>query len=43
MYKNEKDAIQIIKWTNIYETVENCFDDCESIADCIEEVLLKNT
>ncbi|MBQ8299166.1 MAG: DUF47 family protein [Clostridia bacterium] len=42
LYKNEKDPIQIIKWSRMYETLEDCFDACENIADCIEEVLLKN-
>lgn len=43
LYQNENDSIQILKWSNIYETVKDCFDLCENIADCIEEVLLKNT
>ena len=42
LYKNEKDLIQIVKWSKIYETVEDCFDACENIADYIEEVLVKN-
>lgn len=42
LYKDEKDPIQIIKWTRMYETIEECFDACENIADCVEEVLLKN-
>lgn len=42
LYQNENNAIQIIKWSKIYESIENCFDACENIADCIEEVLLKN-
>lgn len=43
IYKKEKDVIQIVKWSNIYETLEDCFDACEDIADCIEDVVLKNT
>jgi len=43
LYKNEKDLIQVVKWSNIYETLEDCFDECEEIADCIEDVILKNT
>lgn len=43
LYRNEKDPVEIIKWTNIYGTVENCFDECESIAECIENVLVKNS
>ena len=43
LYSNEKDFIKIVKWSNIYETLEDCFDACEDIADCIEDVVLKNT
>lgn len=44
LYKNEKDAVEILKWSNIYKTIENsCFDACERIAECIESVLVKNS
>ena len=42
LYKNEKDPIQVIKWSHMYESIENGFDACENIAQCIEEVFLKN-
>ena len=43
LYKNKKDAVEIIKWCNIYKTIEKCFDACESVANCVDDVLLKNT
>lgn len=43
LYINEKDVVEILKWSNIYETLEECFDACESIAYTVEEVLVKNT
>ena len=43
LYVNEKNAVEILKWTNIYEAVEDCFDACESIAYSAEEILVKNT
>ena len=43
LYKNEKDAVKIIIWSNIYTTIEECFDACEDIADGIDDVLLKNS
>ena len=43
LYKEEKDAIQIMKLSNIYEIIENCFDTCENVADLIDDVLLKNS
>ena len=43
LYINEKEVVEILKWSNIYETLEECFDACESIAYTVEEVLVKNT
>lgn len=42
LYKEEQDPIKITKWTKMYTIIEDCFDACENVADCIEEVLLKN-
>lgn len=42
LYKEEQDPIKILKWTNVYSVVEDCFDACENVADRIEEVILKN-
>ena len=39
----QTDSIEIIKWTNIFEAIETSFDSCENVADCIEEVLMKNS
>ena len=43
LYQNEKDAIKVIIWSNIYSTIEGCFDACEDIADSIDDTLLKNS
>ena len=43
LYQEEKDAIRIMKLSNIYEIIENGFDSCELIADLIDDVLLKNS
>jgi len=43
LYKNEKNAINIIKWSNIYNCLENALDDCERLSDCVEDVILKNS
>ena len=42
LFAKEKQPTDIIRWTNIYQALENCFDACENVADCIEEVLMKN-
>ena len=43
LYKNEKDSIEITKLSIIYNCLEECFDACEDVATCVEEIVLKNT
>ncbi len=43
LYKNEKDAITLVKWTNIYNCLESVMDCCEQVSDCVEDVILTNS
>ena len=43
LYQSEKNPIEVSAWTIIYASLENCFDACENVADCVEEIILKNT
>lgn len=43
LYKEEKDPISLIKWTNLYNCFENTVDSCEQISDCIQDVIMKNS
>ena len=43
LYKEEKDPIELIKWTNLYNCYENTIDSCEQISDCIQDVIMKNS
>lgn len=43
LYKNEKDAIEVNKWTIIYSRLEDCFDRLEDVSDYIDEIVMKNT
>ena len=42
LYLGEKNVVEVLKWTNIFKAIENTYDACENVADCIEEVLMKN-
>ena len=42
MFHDEKDPIEIIRWKDIYETLENTLDACEHLADTVEGVMMKN-
>ena len=43
LYKEEKNPIDLIKWTSIYNCLENTIDSCEEISGCIEDVIIKNS
>ena len=43
LYKEEKNPIEIIKWTTIYNCLENTTDACERVGDCLEDIVMKNS
>ena len=43
LYEKSKDAIEIIKWTTIFNCFENTIDSCEHVADAIEDVITQNS
>ena len=43
LFDEEKDPIQLIKWKEIYETLEKATDRCEDVANVMESVVLKNS
>ncbi|MCA1623402.1 MAG: DUF47 family protein [Acidobacteria bacterium] len=43
LFQKETDPIQLIKWKELYEILENATDRCESVANIIESVVLKHT
>ncbi|HJT24121.1 MAG TPA: DUF47 family protein, partial [bacterium] len=42
LFKDEKDAIQVIVWKEIYEAIETSIDRCEDVANILEGVVLEN-
>ncbi len=42
LFEHEKDPIVILKWKEIYETLETATDRCEDAANVLEGVALKN-
>ena len=42
LFEHEKDAIEIIKWKEIYEILEEATDKCEHVANAIERTVVKN-
>ena len=42
LFRDESDAKALIKWKEIYETVETAIDRCEDVVNVIEGVVLEN-
>ena len=42
LFEHEKDPVYILKWKEIYETLESATDRCEDAANVLEGVALKN-
>lgn len=42
LFDEEQDPIQLIKWKEIYETLEKATDKCEDAANVLESVVMKN-
>lgn len=42
LFKEEKNAVQIIVWKEIYEAIETAIDRCEDVANILEGVVLEN-
>ena len=41
LFKNETNTVEILRWKNIYNCLENCLDSAEIIANNLEEIVLK--
>ncbi|MCM2266255.1 MAG: DUF47 family protein [Elusimicrobiales bacterium] len=42
LFETEKDALNVIKWKEIYEVAEGTLDKCEHVAKVIESILVKH-
>ncbi len=42
LFREEKDPIEVIKWKEIYESLENATDRCEDVANILEGVVLEH-
>ena len=42
LFEGEPNPLEVIKWREIYETLENAIDRCEDVANVLEGIVLKN-
>ena len=43
LFENELPAIEVIKWKEVYDTMERCIDSCVAVAHVLESVVLKHS
>ncbi|HEV8401316.1 MAG TPA: DUF47 family protein [Gemmatimonadales bacterium] len=42
LFEKERDAIEIIKWKEIYDNLENTLDQAEDVANVVESITIKH-
>jgi predicted phosphate transport protein (TIGR00153 family) len=42
LFKTETNAVEVLKWKEIYQSVETALDCCEDVANILEGVVLEN-
>jgi len=42
LFEREKDAIELIKWKEIFERIEEAIDVCEDVSNIVEGIVLKH-
>jgi predicted phosphate transport protein (TIGR00153 family) len=43
LFASEPNAVEIIKWKEIFEYLENTLDACEDVANIVEGIVMKNS
>lgn len=42
LFANSHDALEIIKWKDLYEEIESATDRCEDVANVLDQIVLKH-
>jgi len=42
LFEKEKDAIELIKWKDIFQLLEEAIDVCEDVSNTLEGIVLKH-
>lgn len=43
LFRGNVDPIEVIKWKDVYDNMEECIDQCEAVAHVLESVVLKHS
>jgi len=42
LFETEKDAIELVKWKDIFQLLEEAIDVCEDVSNIVEGIVLKH-
>ena len=42
LFEKGEDTLDVLKWKDVYESIENAIDSCEDVANVIENILIKH-
>jgi hypothetical protein len=42
LFEGDIEALEVIKWKELYDLVENAIDGCEDVGNTLERIVLKN-
>ena len=42
LYSGNVDALEVIKWKELYDMIEEAIDGCEDVGNTLERIILKN-
>jgi uncharacterized protein Yka (UPF0111/DUF47 family) len=43
LFRSSKDPVELMTWTEILHKLEKCCDNCEDVANVIEQIVMKNS
>lgn len=43
LFEERIDAVEVLKWKEIYDALENAIDECEDVTNVLESIALKNS
>jgi hypothetical protein len=42
LFSTSRDAVEVVKWKDLYALLEDCIDKCEDVANIIEKIVVKH-
>ena len=43
LFEHEEPAIEVLKWKEIFDALEEAIDECEDVSNVLESIALKNS